>query len=362
MLGSTIMLTVVSLFLAAYLPVSQGVTEVLFISHNGHLVDARLDPLVNPGTCSRHMHSVFGSASFKEVLHEDEFEDPDWQNDRRKDDQTTSNIIPNLSLYWAPSLYIYNPDDDLYYIAPSFSRTYYRIEHRKDISVINPIPPFLQLIAGTADRMTEWNRRDEHDDIRWTVRSNRRNTNSVEHGDWSYLRKDPDLYEDEDQLEMNIRFPNCLAVRRNGRPLISSPDFRSHATYSESNRCPDDFPYHIPTVNLEVRYNLQAMRDLLGRDVVDNIDNWILSTRDQSGASAHADFVSGWPEELMEEAIEHCRDGRDPRGRGRCPVENYFGQSSQEMRAKTIPLPGRVPDEDVSPVKRLPRGSCPALV
>lgn len=348
-------------YAAVHLPLVSGRTEVLFISHNGPLVDARLDPLVNPGTCSRHVHSVFGASSFGSTLDEDDFEDRRWQNDNRKEDQTTSNIIPNLSLYWAPSLYIFNPNDELFYIVPTFSRTYYRIQHRNDISVIHPIPLFLQLIAGDATQTRPWRRGDEHDDIRWTNRDNRQRTNAEDHGDWTYLRDDPDLVADEDQLEMNVRFPNCLQVRRNGRPITTSPDFRSHAAYSENNVCPDDFPYHIPTVNLEVRYDLRSMRRDLGRDVVDNIDNWVLSTGDRSGASAHADFVSGWPEELMEEAIQHCRRSEDA-NRGSCPVEQYFDQSPQQMRSKTIPTDFAVPDEVLSPVRRIPSGSCPDLV
>jgi Domain of unknown function (DUF1996) len=76
--------------------------------------------------------------------------------------------------------------------------------------------------------------------------------------------------------------------------VISSPDLRRHASYmSDDNVCPNEFPYHMPMLNLEVRYDLEAMREVLGRDVVNNIDNWNLSTMAKSGARTHADCVSG---------------------------------------------------------------------
>jgi Domain of unknown function (DUF1996) len=282
--------------LAYYYLVTPAHAEIerIFFSMNAHLVDTRLDPLVNPNSCASHVHSVFGNVDFAATIERDDFHDPNWQDDTGKADETSAHIIPNRSMYWAPSLYIYNPTDRLYYIVPSFSRSYYRIEYRGDISTIKPFPQFLQLLAGNASRRTEWTAADTvRDDIRWTVRSNRQRTNYIEHGDWRYLRNNPRLMANEDQLEMSITFPNCLQVNADGTPVVTSANFRSHASYMHLLRCPADFPYHIPIVNLEVRYDLQAMRQLLGRTVVDNIDNWHLSTMDRTGAGAHADFVSG---------------------------------------------------------------------
>ena len=37
---------------------------VLTKVHCRSIVDARLDPIVNPGTCSGHMHTVFGGLGF----------------------------------------------------------------------------------------------------------------------------------------------------------------------------------------------------------------------------------------------------------------------------------------------------------
>jgi hypothetical protein len=84
----------------------------LFIAVNGPLVDTRLDPIVHPGTCSGHVHSVFGNAqAFASTIptqsdEEEEvsllLDDKDWRNDTAVDKElgTTSNVIPNKSIYW----------------------------------------------------------------------------------------------------------------------------------------------------------------------------------------------------------------------------------------------------------------------
>eukprot|EP00545_Synedropsis_sp_CCMP1620_P012057 CAMPEP_0119006324 /NCGR_PEP_ID=MMETSP1176-20130426/2232_1 /TAXON_ID=265551 /ORGANISM="Synedropsis recta cf, Strain CCMP1620" /LENGTH=345 /DNA_ID=CAMNT_0006958229 /DNA_START=99 /DNA_END=1133 /DNA_ORIENTATION=- len=319
--------------------------ERLFVSVNGPLVNARLDPLVNPNTCSGHVHSVFGSASFGSSIRKGDVTDDDWEDDTGKVNQTTSNVVPNLSMYWAPSLYIFNPVDDLYYIVPTFSRAYYRIRHPNDRSVINPFPRFLRLLAGNAARTTDWDATDPteegHDDISWNYRNNRQLTNYQEHGDWAYLReKTLDEIGSKLQVEMNINFPNCLELKSNGQPRTRSGNFRNHASYSNpdaTTTCPVDFPYRIPTLNLEVRYNLKAMRAILDDDVVNNVTNWRLSTGDASGAGAHADFVSGWPEELFQDMLDNCDDGKALNSSVVCPIEQYMNQTRDEMNTKTVP-------------------------
>merc|ERR1719235_970425 len=84
-------------------------TTKLFAQNVGWLVDTRLDPLVNPRTCSSHVHSVYGNAKFGSKIRKSFYKDDDWEtNINDKYNQTTSEFIPNLSSYWVPSLYIWD--------------------------------------------------------------------------------------------------------------------------------------------------------------------------------------------------------------------------------------------------------------
>lgn len=325
--------------------------DLLLIASNAPLMDTRLDPIVNPGRCSSHVHSVFGAASFGSTVE---------RSDITGDVETSNNVEENKSMYWAPSLYIWNPSDKLYYLVPTFSRVYYRMQpkNENDPSTVNPFPLDLRLVVGDAKRMKEWRYDDEHDNVRWTRgNQNRKSTNSKRHGTWSYMREDKIVAQ---ELEMNALFPDCLAVDKQGKPVTDSRDHRSHAVYSKKNGdpCPESHPYQIPIVNLEVRYEMTKMKELLGANVANNIDNWVLSTGDRTGASAHVDFISGWPEDLMADIILHCRSSKGED----CPIEDAFDISRGKMREKEVTRLKPIPDEKVSPIPELlifPDGDCP---
>jgi len=360
------------LVLACWSSVPVSAKQIKIFAQNvGLLVDTRLDPVVNPETCSSHVHSVYGNAQFGATVEEDVFEDDDWRNTTGKFDQTTSELIPNLSSYWAPSLYIWDDASQKFYVVPSFSRPYYRIfvrsDNDQDRSSVNPYPKFLRIIAGKASRKTPWEPENiDRDDIRWTLTTfNRGKTNYREHGDWSYLRNNTDIA-DRGQVEMLLRFPDCLEVDGNGIPKTESKGFRSHAAYSSKNYdpsrrtyCPVSHPYQIPLLHLEIRYRIGDMRDRLGENVVNDVSNWRLSTNDASGAGAHADFISGWPRDMMENIIVNCTDGKSKDGSSDCVLEGLDLDGRVE---KTVPFNSPVPQEKVHEVANLPTGKCPPIV
>lgn len=338
----------------------------LFAQNIGLLVDTRMDPLVDPGTCTSHVHSVYGNAQFGSTVDESMYHDADWRNSDGKYDQTTSELIPNLSSYWVPSLYIYHPRKRKYYLVPSFARPYYRMEYRnEDRSTVNPYPPFLRMIVGDASR-AEYFAEDEteRDNIRWTLTTlNRKTTNYLQNGDWKYLIDNPDVAS-RNQVEALFKFPQCLAMEDDGiTPKTSSEDFRSHVTYVEEwdevrqSYCPETHPYQVPNLDLEVRYNLRPMRDKLGDNVVNDVRNWRLSTGDATGSGAHADFISGWPEDLMQEIMDNCTDGKSKDGVVHCILEDY--DLDGRFEEKTVPYSRSMPRENVRKVTSLPTGGCP---
>merc|ERR1712007_386067 len=101
------------------------------------------------------------------------------------------------------------------------------------------------MIVGDASRKTAWAPWEtDRDNIRWTLTT-------------------------INQVEMKLHFPECLAVNEDGTPITSSDNYRDHATYitgwdrSRNSYCPEDFPYQIPKLDLEVRYDLDHMREIL---------------------------------------------------------------------------------------------------
>ena len=327
-------------------------TNTFFAVRLAPLVDVRLDPIVNPGTCSSHVHSVFGAASFGKRI---------TDSDLQSSVETSANVLPNKSLYWAPSMYVYDPATQLFRLIPTYARAYYRFNERF-LQDTNPFPLNFRVVVGNAKRKSKYEPGEARDDLSWTQKGSRRDTNSQDHSSWDeYIeafgyRTDPEEY-----LEMNVNFPECIATDAIGKPTLDSDDHRSHMAYVERNEpCPVSHPYRVPRVNLEVRYELDKLVESLGKDVVQDPSNWFLSNGDHTGAGCHADFISGWSENILAEAIRDCRGGNAESG---CILTQFFSKSRAEDSAKRVGLlkEDTFPHEEISHIKELiivPDGSC----
>ena len=95
----------------------------------------------------------------------------------------------------------------------------------------------------------------------------------------------------------------------------------------------------------------------MGDDIVNEVRNWRLSTGDSTGSGAHADFISGWPEELMQQIIDSCTDGKSKDGVAHCILEDY--NLDGRYNEKTVPYSRSTPRESVRKVTSLPTGECP---
>jgi hypothetical protein len=118
----------------------------------------------------------------------------------------------------------------------------------------------------------------------------------------------------------------------------------------------------IPRLDLEMRYDLSVLRKTLGADIVDDLANWRLSTGDASGAGGHADFVSGWPQDLIINVIANCTDGEN--GPGDCFLDG-LDLDGRDGRIKTVPYDEDIPSEPVHEVSTLPGQNgegCPEMV
>ena len=313
------------------------------------LVNARLDPIVSPGQCSTHVHSVFGAASFSDTITDADLLDPV---------ETSGNVLPNRSLYWAPAMYIFDPTTAQYYLVPTHARAYYRVQN-KFKAVTNPFPLNFRMVVGDANRKTRYNPGEEKDNVYWTQRGRRSESNSRDHSSWGEYIADHGL-EEGTFIEMKTVYPECVAVDAYGRPLLDSPDHRSHAQYiGRQQPCPPDFPYRVPMLDVEFRYDLDKMWGILDPAVVHNPQNWYLSTGDRTGAGAHSDFLSGWNTEVLDEAIQTCVGGNAENG---CLLAPFFQQPRNVDMQKRVALLKEMPHELVSPLKKLliyPNASCP---
>ena len=108
---------------------------------------SRLDPLMMPGTCNSHMHSVFGSNRFGSTvsLADVTLAPGELAN-------TTCNIPADGSMYWAPSLYFKNSTTNKYSLVPVYNKAYYF--NRGATMPMQHMPVGLRMIRGNPYRST----------------------------------------------------------------------------------------------------------------------------------------------------------------------------------------------------------------
>lgn len=78
----------------------QRTFAVLRFYGDGPLVTTRLDPIVNPGVISPHVHMVMGASNFASTVTGESL---------RQSKCTNALIAEDLSNYWVPQLYFQDP-------------------------------------------------------------------------------------------------------------------------------------------------------------------------------------------------------------------------------------------------------------
>jgi hypothetical protein len=116
-------------------------THGFFILSQSVLVSTRLDPIVNPGVVSSHVHSVAGGSAFDKTM---------TYASARGSKCTTAPVSVDLSNYWTPQLYYYNPADKSFQlINVAYINTYYLPRGNGKISAF---PDGLRMVAGNPNR------------------------------------------------------------------------------------------------------------------------------------------------------------------------------------------------------------------
>lgn len=230
------------------------------------------DPVVYPGQVgAAHLHMFFGNTDVNAHTTSESI--------LQSGLSTCDGGLTNRSAYWIPALF--NENDEV--VLPTSINNYYKswISNRKQIK---PIPAGLQILTN-----------DKIKGSSGVVVSN------VDRELWAGTIR----ISGKDGLTIEIIFPDCLAIDKEGNPVLSSPGGVKHVAYS-SGRCPISHPYAIPQLTQTIYW--------------DNVlfeSDWYLASDKMAnaakGTTAHADYIAGWTEEAAQimsdcvmEGIREC--------------------------------------------------------
>lgn len=232
---------------------------------------AQVDPIVNPGTRSGHLHEFYGNE------HTNAFTTPQrllWHPEtscvRDPEEKDPSLGRADSSAYWTPALF----DGDTL-VRGKLTAGY--SSGPGDTTQIRPFPAGLMVVAGTA---ATGQPREVNGQTVWRARCQ---DGTVKPGSSSPfvapMCATPDL-------RIDVNFPDCW----NGREL-DSPNHQSHLAYSnDPGQCPPGYPVRVPRLSLKFSYPTTGGP---GIRLAENV-------------FPHADFINGWRPGKQEQLVRDC--------------------------------------------------------
>ncbi|KAK4169116.1 hypothetical protein QBC43DRAFT_85493 [Cladorrhinum sp. PSN259] len=315
----------------------------------GQVGMARIDPLVNPGAPSLHAHAIHGSSGFGL--------NPSYE-DLLNGDCTSCAVTQDKSAYWAPALYFKHANGEHELVSQTGGMlAYYFLfpDAQNPDAGIKAFPNNFRMIAGDTTRrnysITGQNYMDpdpeksvwaalgqtKQSDLRQrAIGFNCLDYDKTPEGSL-YRHYMPEKgYLDancKDGIRIEIMFPSCWDGKN-----IQSADHMSHVAYPDlvmNGDCPEGFNTKLPGLFFETIWDTAAFKGVDGE--------FVLSNGDVQGFGYHADFISGWPEELLQDAVNTCTHYSGKQSD--CPVFNI--QSEDDQRACKLKVPDVLTKEKV---------------
>ncbi|KAF2746289.1 hypothetical protein M011DRAFT_502441 [Sporormia fimetaria CBS 119925] len=279
-----LLLTTFLSFASAYFTEPRGDFK---ISCPSALTFARLDPIISPGRVSAHVHHVVGGSGFGPRMSFDQTQAAQCSSCNAKEDKSN---------YWTPALYVRhrngtstlakNHGVQVYYLYPAPHRlpspsqlTYSRLRRGPNEQHIRAFPPGFRMRSGDPYK------RSQPPDTNFSSAVSFKCL--LENG--ADLPETPSIPQTPCfRLRAQFNFPQCW----NNLDLYT-PD-GSHVSYPierhDDGSCPSTHPVHLPGLFIEEA----------------GAHPFVFSMGDPTGFGFHADFFSGWPQELLQSVIDWC--------------------------------------------------------
>lgn len=268
---------------------------------------ARLDPLMDAGVISDHVHTIHGGGAFGISA---------TPEDMQNSDCTSCEVTQDKSAYWTPSIHFLYPNGTSV-IVPQVGGmlAYYLLytDSSDPTGNITAFPEGFSMISGDKRlRNFTWPVPDPPKSD-WTgdqvsqfaLEQKALGFNCLNYAATAEASLYRHFLPDKEYLDANcldgvrfeLMFPSCW----NGVDLDSS-DHRSHVAFPDqvmTGTCPDGFKTKLPSLFYETIWNTYAFAGVDGE--------FVLSNGDPTGYGYHGDFMTGWESaEFLQSAVDTC--------------------------------------------------------
>ncbi|KAG9676634.1 hypothetical protein KCU99_g3545, partial [Aureobasidium melanogenum] len=267
----------------------------------------RLDPIMDPGKVSDHVHVIHGGSNFGI---------DNTPQDLVNSDCTSCAVTQDKSAYWTPPLYFLHANGTAEMVEQVGGMLAYYLLYNDAANPngkITAFPEGFQMISGDKRLRSFPYPIPDNDKSSWTAEQMTQSALSQKALGFNCLNyaatPEASLYRhflpDKDYLDANcldgirleLMFPSCW----NGKDL-DSDDHRSHVAFPDlvmSGSCPEGFGTKLPSLFFETIFNTYAFKGVDGQ--------FVLSMGDPTGYGYHGDFQMGWDSsDFLQSAVDTC--------------------------------------------------------
>ncbi|KIW13478.1 hypothetical protein PV08_08666 [Exophiala spinifera] len=277
----------------------------------------RIDPIISPGKVSGHTHVLSGAINIDTTSTFDSLS---------RASCTTCSVQKDLSAYWTPLLY-YQYKNGSFINVPNGGTVVYYLGRGDDRANIIPFPEGFRMVSGDTTARSY----DSNTLTYGTKQSPGRPVSDRV----SFVCIDYDKPQQQtpalnntncpDGLRAQIQFQSCW----DGVNLYK-PD-QSHVAYMsqiDNGICPPTHPKVLPHLFFEMYY---FPNDL---DTSDG-GQFVFANGDATGYGFHGDFLNGWDNQTLSDAVTQCINANEDGVIEECPPlaasnDEYFGTNCPE--------------------------------
>jgi hypothetical protein len=254
-----------------------------FYNRPGAVSYQRVDPALQPGTASPHMHSFLGGNSVGAST--------DFAATQAAT-CTTARMKQDKSLYWRPTLY-FNGNGTFQRVPEGKTKIYYKFGDGDNWANVTGFPEDFNMIAGDPKKRSDG---ENPAGVRWACHEPDGRNEKI------FTNNFPTGFQTcQGGFASETTFPSCW----NGK-LLDPKNPYDHMAYPNGNsgvgieNCPTTHrAARFPTVFVEWWYDVNSFAGKYDA----NSSPWVLSNGDPTGYSFHADFLNGWEKGVLEKAV-----------------------------------------------------------
>jgi hypothetical protein len=250
----------------------------------GRIQLGRLDPIVNPGVVSGHVHTISGPNNFGISS--------DYQS-LTGACCTSCPVQSDKSAYWTPQLYYRYANGAFSEVGNGGTIVYY-LDRGDNVPQMEAFPEGFRMVSGdpalrsyNASALTWSGKRAIADRVSFNCinyQSPAPETNAINNTDCPQ------------GLRAQIQFPTCWDGINNYK------SDQSHVAYLDridNGNCPPTHPKRLPHLFYEVYYDVAHVQKEQG-------GTFVFAQGDATGYGFHGDFLNGWNTSVLTDAIAQC--------------------------------------------------------